>query len=127
MQHNFLSAWKQTWLLVSKFKKAGMRSSSFLKVFCFLILIDFISPESCSDGKIRGANLGGWLLLEPWITPEIFREANGEEEYIVDEWTFAQFVDKDLAAETLKNHWETFITRRDQDNLAENSCNIWFS
>lgn len=24
------------------------------------------------DEKIRGVNLGGWLVLEPWITPSIF-------------------------------------------------------
>lgn len=22
--------------------------------------------------KVRGVNLGGWLVLEPWITPSIF-------------------------------------------------------
>ena len=26
--------------------------------------------------KIRGVNLGGWLVLEPWITPSIFEEVN---------------------------------------------------
>jgi hypothetical protein len=26
----------------------------------------------CEDGKIRGVNLGGWLVMEPWITPKIF-------------------------------------------------------
>ena len=26
----------------------------------------------CADGKIRGVNLGGWLVMEPWITPKIF-------------------------------------------------------
>ena len=30
----------------------------------------------CQDGLIRGANLGGWLLLEPWITPSLFEEVN---------------------------------------------------
>ena len=28
--------------------------------------------------KIRGVNLGGWFVLEPWITPSIF-EATTEE------------------------------------------------
>ncbi len=44
----------------------------------------------CGDGKIRGVNLGGWLVLEPWITPSIFEEVNvGKDKgTIVDEWTF---------------------------------------
>ena len=28
--------------------------------------------SACNDGKIRGVNTGGWLLLEPWITPRFF-------------------------------------------------------
>jgi glucan 1,3-beta-glucosidase len=34
--------------------------------------------------KIRGVNLGGWLVLEPWITPSIFEATPGN---VVDgEW-----------------------------------------
>jgi len=57
----------------------------------------------CSDGKILGVNLGGWLLLEPWITPVLFEEVNVGplEGKVVDEWTYAEFVDKDFATERL--------------------------
>ena len=46
---------------------------------------------------------GGWLLLEPWVTPTIFEEVNvGEfENMIVDEYTYAQYVDRDFATERL--------------------------
>jgi len=27
--------------------------------------------------KIRGVNLGGWLVLEPWITPSVFEATPG--------------------------------------------------
>ena len=36
-----------------------------------------ISPWSgrqCPDGKIRGVNLGGWLVLEEWMLPQLFDE-----------------------------------------------------
>ena len=36
--------------------------------YCFSI--------GCGDGKVRGVNLGGWLVLEPWITPKFFEEVN---------------------------------------------------
>jgi len=32
----------------------------------------------CGDDVIRGVNLGGLFLLEPWITPSIFENANDE-------------------------------------------------
>ncbi len=35
-------------------------------------------------------NLGGWLLLEPWITPSLF-EAIGDPN-VKDEWTFCEYV-----------------------------------
>ena len=30
----------------------------------------------CGDGMVRGVNLGGWFVLEPWITPVFFEEVN---------------------------------------------------
>ena len=94
---------------------------SFLNVCRLLVVLFSISStlsKTCSDGKIRGANLGGWLLLEPWITPEIFREVNVDGDSIVDEWTYAQYVDEEFATEKLKTHWETFITKADLEILA---------
>ena len=28
----------------------------------------------CGDNKIRGVNLGGWLVLERWMTPSVFAQ-----------------------------------------------------
>lgn len=28
--------------------------------------------------KIRGVNLGGWFVLEPWITPSIFEATSDD-------------------------------------------------
>ncbi|THU98603.1 glycoside hydrolase family 5 protein [Dendrothele bispora CBS 962.96] len=61
--------------------------------------------------KVRGVNLGGWLVLEPWITPSLF-DATGDSR-IVDEWTFGQYQDKNVAEVALKNHWKTWITEQD--------------
>lgn len=32
---------------------------------------------SFGNDKVRGVNLGGWLVLEPWITPSIFEDTPG--------------------------------------------------
>ncbi|KAF8625182.1 hypothetical protein AX15_005491, partial [Amanita polypyramis BW_CC] len=61
--------------------------------------------------KVRGVNLGGWLVLEPWITPSIFD--NTGDTRIVDEWTFGLYQDSTTALNTLKNHWNTWITESD--------------
>merc|ERR1711936_544148 len=98
-------------------KKGEMARNLIVKVLCFTISTSLTAAKSCSDGKIRGVNLGGWLLLEPWITPELFREVNGDRELIVDEWTFAYYVDADSATEILQTHWDTFITKSDFEIL----------
>lgn len=34
-------------------------------------------PFAFGKDKVRGVNLGGWLVLEPWITPSIFEATPG--------------------------------------------------
>jgi glucan 1,3-beta-glucosidase len=67
--------------------------------------------------KLRGVNLGGWLVLEKWMTPSLFEGLNA-----TDETTYC--VELGGAAETrLKHHWNTFITRDDFAWLASIGIN----
>lgn len=67
--------------------------------------------------KLRGVNLGGWLVLEKWMTPSMFEGLNA-----TDETTYC--VELGAAAETrLKHHWQTFITRDDFAWLASIGIN----
>jgi glucan 1,3-beta-glucosidase len=61
---------------------------------------------------MRGVNLGGWLVLEKWITPSVFTGSKAEDEY-----TFCVEADKNL--DTLRRHRETFITEADFNWLAQ--------
>ncbi|KAG6817924.1 hypothetical protein H0H87_012392 [Tephrocybe sp. NHM501043] len=61
--------------------------------------------------KVRGVNLGGWLVLEPWITPSLFD--NTGDSRIIDEYTFGQYQDHAKALKVLQNHWNTWITEDD--------------
>lgn len=88
--------------------------------FCLTRLPHVIPAKSpqCNDGIIRGVNLGGWLLLEPWITPRLFEEANSRSsQAIVDEWTFHSFLPTNFVQETLLRHWDTFIQKTDLEVL----------
>lgn len=55
---------------------------------------------------LRGVNLGGWLVLEPWVTPGLFKGS-----VAVDEYTYCQLHAQDLSA--LTKHRDTFITEQD--------------
>ncbi|TWU77688.1 hypothetical protein ED733_008284 [Metarhizium rileyi] len=55
----------------------------------------------------RGVNLGGWLSLEPFITPSLFNY--NSQMGIVDEYTLCQHLGAS-AASTLENHYASFVT-----------------
>ncbi|KAI0749793.1 glycoside hydrolase [Daedaleopsis nitida] len=69
------------------------------------------TPFSYGKDTIRGVNLGGWFVLEPWITPSIFENTDNAD--IIDEYTFGQMQDHDHALNVLQNHWDTWITEDD--------------
>lgn len=57
--------------------------------------------------KMRGVNLGGWLVLEKWMTPSVFEGLEA-----TDETTWCAELGEH-AAEKLRAHWNTFITHDD--------------
>jgi len=61
-----------------------------------------------SGGKLRGVNLGGWLVLEKWITPSLFTGLNA-----IDETSYCVELGEAEATRRLHHHWNTFITRDD--------------
>jgi glucan 1,3-beta-glucosidase len=58
---------------------------------------------------IRGVNLGGWLSIEPFITPSLFA---GYSSSVIDEWTLTQQLGS-AAATTIEKHYATFISESD--------------
>ncbi|KXG47045.1 Glycoside hydrolase, superfamily [Penicillium griseofulvum] len=70
--------------------------------------------------KIRGVNLGGWLVLEPWITPSIF-EAAGES--AVDEWSLCATLGAEKCRSVLSDHWSSFITADDLQQIRSAGMN----
>ncbi|KAI1102047.1 glycoside hydrolase family 5 protein [Jackrogersella minutella] len=58
----------------------------------------------------RGVNLGGWLSLEPFITPSLFNYDSRLG--IVDEWTLCSHLGPKTAASTLEKHYATFVTEQ---------------
>ncbi|KAL6302376.1 glycoside hydrolase [Sparassis latifolia] len=77
--------------------------------------ITTFTPFNYGAEKVRGVNLGGWFVLEPWITPSIFQGTNNTN--VIDEYTFGQLMGADYAQETLRTHWETWITEVDFQNI----------
>ncbi|KAK0509221.1 hypothetical protein JMJ35_008592 [Cladonia borealis] len=75
---------------------------------------------SWGSENVRGVNLGGWLVLEPWITPSIFQQFPGHE--TVDEWTLCQN-HPDTAHGILKQHWDNWVSLSDFQTIANAGFN----
>lgn len=58
--------------------------------------------------SLRGINVGGWLVVEKWITPKLFDGVNGDGELAI-------YNDLGVpeAKKRLKGHKDTFITEKD--------------
>lgn len=65
---------------------------------------------------IRGVNLGGWLILEKWMTPTLFKDFDGEDEH--------SFMQNDGAAGRINKHRKTFITESDFAWMSEHHINL---
>jgi len=63
--------------------------------------------ENNNGKKLRGVNLGGWLVIEKWMVPSLFEGLQAK-----DETSFCVELGE-RAEPTLKRHWNTFITEAD--------------
>ena len=64
---------------------------------------------------LRGVNLGGWLVLEKWITPELFKGTDARDEY--------SLVKTSLGRKRIEKHRKTFMKEADFEWLAGNGIN----
>jgi glucan 1,3-beta-glucosidase len=67
--------------------------------------------------RLRGVNLGGWLVLEKWMTPSLFDGLAA-----TDETTWCAELGREAPAR-LRAHWDRFITREDFAWLASVGVN----
>lgn len=75
--------------------------------------------------KIRGVNVGGWLVTEPFISPALY------EKYInvpaVDEWELSIAMRADTSSgggiNQMEEHYKTFITEQDFAEIAAAGLN----
>ncbi|KAF9319780.1 hypothetical protein BG006_002920 [Podila minutissima] len=65
-------------------------------------------PFLYGQQPIRGVNLGGWLLLEPFITPSVFEPfiAQG----VIDEYSLTKLLGPEKAREHLDKHYANWVT-----------------
>ncbi|KAK3073587.1 hypothetical protein LTR53_004686 [Teratosphaeriaceae sp. CCFEE 6253] len=60
---------------------------------------------------IRGINLGGWLSIEPMITPSLF-DGYTTHDNVIDEYTLTQTLGASKAKSMLEQHYSSFVSEQ---------------
>ncbi|KAG0167021.1 hypothetical protein DFQ28_003389 [Apophysomyces sp. BC1034] len=79
-------------------------------------------PFRYGTDRIRGVNLGGWLVIEPFITPSLFDQFSPAEG-VVDEWGLCTKLGPEEARRQLEKHYASFITEDDFRRIAAMGLN----
>eukprot|EP00980_Cylindrotheca_fusiformis_P021896 scaffold8740_cov113-Cylindrotheca_fusiformis.AAC.4 len=76
------------------------------------------------NNQIRGVSLGGWMVLEPWITPSMFYQflGKGEGEVAFDTYTFCEVLGTEEANKQLRRHWDSWVTKEIIQELANSGA-----
>lgn len=64
-----------------------------------------------SGEKVRGVGIGGWLVIESFISPSIYDKTGDDR--VIDEWSFAKYTPRRKAERILRDHFDNFITEDD--------------
>lgn len=89
---------------------------------------NYTNSVSSDDFQYQGVALGGWLVLEPYITPSLFltfNETSGNSSDIPkDEYHFCQKLGHEEASERLQKHWSTFYNELDFEDIKNYGFNM---
>lgn len=72
---------------------------------------------------LHSVNLGGWFVLEPFISPALYQKYQKSTPQAIDEWTLSQAMAADTSSSgglqnQLEDHYNTFITEEDFAQIA---------
>lgn len=74
-----------------------------------------------------GANIGGWMVLEPWVTPSLFYRFLGKHHSDgigADMWTFCDALGPEEGNKVLRAHWDAWITEEHLQDLADKGVEV---
>lgn len=69
--------------------------------------------------QIKGTNFGNWLVLEKWMSPDLFAGTDAEDEVWLN-----RLEEPQKLAERVKQHRDTYVTQQDFKIVAEHGLNL---
>jgi len=78
-------------------------------------------------GAMVGTNIGGWMVLEPWISPSLFYRFLGKthsEGVGMSQWTFCEALGAKEGNRVLRAHWDAWLTEEYIKELADSEIEL---
>ena len=99
------------------------------------------NPYVCEEGvetakeewKVFGTNLGGWLVLEPWITPSLFYQFLSVDRKFgkdapahtgMDTYSFCAALGPKEGNKQLRRHWASWVREEDVRAIAQSGATV---
>ena len=99
-----------------------------MKSFALTMLTASVASAKSSNGRAMiGTNIGGWQVLEPWITPSLFYRFLGKthsEGVGMDQYTFCEALGPVEGNKVLRDHWDSWITEDTFKQMAARDIEI---
>ena len=89
-------------------------------------VLSVVTTVVMSAAKV-GTNIGGWQVLEPWITPSLFYRFLGKtksEGVGIDSWTLCEALGPVEGNNLMRAHWDAWLTEDHVKGLAERGVEI---
>ena len=91
------------------------------------MLVTLASAAAPGKKAMTGTNIGGWQVLEPWITPSLFYRFLGKthsEGVGMDSYTFCEALGPDYGNKVMRAHWDDWVTEEHIKELSEKEIEI---
>ena len=78
-----------------------------------------------ASSALAGVNLGGWMVIQPWITPSLFYQFEGKPpaQTAMDMHGFCRVLGPTEGNRQLREHWRKWVTESDLRRLAKTGVN----
>lgn len=109
--------------------------SYFRLIFAFALLVvqvlslnSSVIQTNLSDFQYKGVSIGGWLVLEPYITPTLFNATllsnETADDIPVDEYHYCEKLGEEEATKRLTEHWESMYNESDFEEIKKYGLNM---
>ena len=91
-----------------------------------LLILSIFLVIASADQFWRGTNIGGWLVLEPWITPSLFYRFLNKphNQTALDSYTVCESLGPTAGNKLMRDHWNSWYTDDIIANLSTRGVNM---